>query len=405
MDVEIRTITEEEFEAAFRSIETSFGGVATEEDLRHELAVAEVDRWLAAFDDGTIVGGAAAASFEITVPGGRQLPTAGITAVGVQPTHRRRGINTALMRAQLDDVHERGEPLAMLYASEGGIYGRFGYGVASYLAEINLEVDRSSFVRGYRTSGRIRLLDRSTALPLMRPVYDAEHAGRAGMVAMDDRWWEHLFFESERDKDEPVFYAVHDTGGIVDGFCTYRVKNDWPDSIAKLQLSVRQLLATTPQVWADLWRFVFDIDLVHSVNAWNRPLDEPLLHLMQEPRRLRFSLKDGLYVRLVDVSAALVARAYAADGSVVIEVDDPFCPWNAGRVLLEADGGEVSCSRTDATAQIACTATDLGSTYLGGRSFRQLHRAGRASELAPGALARADAMFAWDPAPWCPFVF
>ena len=405
MDVEIRTITEDEFEAAVRSLEASFSGSATDEDLRRERAVAEIDRWLAAFDDGSIVGGAAAASFTLTVPGGRQVPTAGVTAVGVQPTHRRRGINTAMMRAQLDDVHRRGEPLAALYASEGGIYGRFGYGVAAFLGEINLEVGRSSFIRGYRTSGRIRLLDRATALPLMRPVYEAERSRRPGMIAMDDRWWDLLFFESEKDKDEPIVYAVHDTEGTVDGYCTYKVKHDWPDSIAKLQLSVRQLVGSTPQTWADLWRYVFDIDLVHSVNAWNRPVDEPLLHLMQEPRRLRFGLKDGLYIRLVDVQAALGARAYSADGSVAIEVDDPFCPWNAGRFMLEARDGEVLCTRTDISPEIACTATDLGGTYLGGMSFRQLHRAGRIEELVSGALARADAMFGWDPSPWCPILF
>jgi predicted acetyltransferase len=333
------------------------------------------------------------------------VPTAGVTAVGVQPTHRRRGINTAMMRAQLDDVHRRGEPLAALYASEGGIYGRFGYGVAAFLGEINLDVGRSSFIRGYRTSGRIRLLDRATALPLMRPVYDAERSRRPGMIAMDDRWWDLLFFESEKDKDEPIVYAVHDTDGTVDGYCTYKVKHDWPDSIAKNQLTVRQLVGSTPQAWADLWRYVFDIDLVHSVNAWNRPVDEPLLHLMQEPRRLRFSLKDGLYIRLVDVQAALGARAYSTDGSVAIEVDDPFCPWNAGRFMLEARDGEVLCTRTDISPEIACTATDLGGTYLGGMSFRQLHRAGRIEELVPGALERADAMFAWDPSPWCPILF
>jgi len=405
VDVEIRTITEDEFEAAVRSLEASFSGSATDEDLRRERAVAEIDRWLAAFDDGSIVGGAAAASFTLTVPGGRQVPTAGVTAVGVQPTHRRRGINTAMMRAQLDDVHRRDEPLAALYASEGGIYGRFGYGVAAFLGEINLEVGRSSFIRGYRTSGRIRLLDRATALPLMRPVYEAERSRRPGMIAMDDRWWDLLFFESEKDKDEPIAYAVHDTEGTVDGYCTYKVKHDWPDSIAKLQLSVRQLVGSTPQTWADLWRYVFDIDLVHSVNAWNRPVDEPLLHLMQEPRRLRFGLKDGLYIRLVDVQAALGARAYSADGSVAIEVDDPFCPWNAGRLMLEARDGEVSCTRTDVSPEIACTATDLGGTYLGGMSFRQLHRAGRIDELVPGALERADAMFGWDPSPWCPILF
>jgi predicted acetyltransferase len=161
MDVEIRGITEDEFEPAIRSLEAAFSGGLTDDDLRQERLVAETDRWHAAVEDGRIIGGAAAASYRMTVPGGGQVAVAGVTAVGVQPTHRRRGIATALMRAQLDDVRERGEPLAALFASEGGIYGRYGYGAAAFLGEINLEVERSAFVRGHRSTGRMRLLDRA----------------------------------------------------------------------------------------------------------------------------------------------------------------------------------------------------------------------------------------------------
>ena len=269
MDVEIRPITEDEFEPALRSLEAAFSGGLTDDDLLQERLVAETDRWHAAFEDGRIVGGAAAASYRMTVPGGGQVATAGITAVGVQPTHRRRGINTALMRTQLDDVRERGEPLAALFASEGGIYGRYGYGMAAFFGEVNLEVERSAFVSGHRSSGRMRLLDRAEALPLMRGVYDSEQARRPGMIAMDDRWWEWLFFESSKDKDEPVKYVVHEQDGTVDAYATYKVKHEWPESIAKLELTVRQLIGSTPQGWADMWRYLFDIDLVHSLNAWN----------------------------------------------------------------------------------------------------------------------------------------
>ena len=405
MDVEIRPITDDEFEPALRSLEAAFSGGLTDDDLRQERLVAETDRWHAAFEGGRIVGGAAAASYRMTVPGGGQVATAGITAVGVQPTHRRRGINTALMRVQLDDVRERGEPLAALFASEGGIYGRYGYGMAAFLGEVNLEVERSAFVRGHRSSGRMRLVDRAEALPLMRGVYDSEQARRPGMIAVDDRWWEWLFYESSKDKDEPVKYVVHEQDGAVDAYATYKVKHEWPESIAKLEVTVRQLIGSTPQGWADMWRYLFDIDLVHSLNAWNRPVDEPLLDLMQEPRRLRFGLKDGLYVRLVDVPAALSARGYNGEETVVIEVIDPFCPWNEGRYAITTAPNGASCERTTVGAQIACTATDLGAVYLGGTGFRRLHRAGRVQELMPGALALADALFTTDPAPWCSFLF
>jgi predicted acetyltransferase len=406
MDVTIRTIREDEYETAARSLEMAFSGRISDEDLAQDRPVTEFDRWYAAFDDGRIVGNAAAASYRMTVPGGATVPTAGITSVGVLPTHRRRGINTALMRKQLDDVHARGEPLAALYASEGGIYGRYGFGVAAFLGEINLEVGRSDFIRGYRQAGSVRLLEREEALPLARPVYDAERARRPGMIEVDDRWWEWMFLESAKKREEePTRYAVHEVEGVADAFATYTVKHEWPASIARLELTVRRLVASTPQGSADIWRYLFDIDLVHTVDAWNRPADEPLLDLMQEPRRLRFGLMDGLYVRVVDVSTALTARTYATDERLVLEVSDPFCPWNEGRWLLRTASEGVTCEPSDAEADLACTATDLGAVYLGGFGFRRLHRAGRVRELTAWALARADAAFGWDPAPWCAFMF
>jgi predicted acetyltransferase len=405
MAVGIRTIREDEYETVARSLERAFSGSISEEDLARDRPITEFDRWHAAFDGDRIVGSAAAVSYRMTVPGGGQVPTAGVTAVGVLPTDRRRGINTDLMRAQLDDVHDRGEPLAALYASEGGIYGRFGYGVAAFLGEIRFEGERSDFVRGYAPKGSVRLLDRTQALPRMRSVYDALQAQRPGMIKMDDRWWEWLYFESKKDEDEPYFYAVHEIDGAADAYATYKVKHEWPDSIPRLEMTVRHALGSTPAGWADIWRFVLDIDLVHSVNAWNRPADEPLLHLLREPRRLRFSLSDGLYVRVVDLPAALGARGYAAAETLVIEVSDPFCGWNDGRWAVETETSGASCERTTAPPHLACTATDLGAVYLGGFGFRRLHRAGRVQELVPGALARADAAFAWDPAPWSAFAF
>ena len=405
MDVEIRTIAEDEFEVYLRAIGLSFSGATTAEDVERERLVVEIDRCLAALDEGRIVGGAMAVSFHITVPGGTQVAAAGVTGVGVQPTHRRRGINTSLMRAQLDDIRSRGEPIAALYASEGGIYGRFGYGLASFLGEIDLEVGRSSFIRGYRSTGRVRLLPRSDALPLMRQVYDRAQPRLPGMIALDDRWWECLFFEGEKDKDDPRFLAVHDTDGVPDAFASYRVKHDWTDSLPKLELTVGHLVATSPQAYADIWRYVFDIDLVDRVKASNRPVDDPLFHLIEEPRRLRFRTGDGLRVRLVDVPAALQARGYVGSGRIVVGVEDPFCPWNEGRYGLEVTGGAATCQRTDDEPDIACSATDLASTYFGGTSFRQLHRAGRVDERRPGGLERADALFASDPAPWSSFFF
>ena len=312
MDIEIRPIRADEFEAYARATDAAFSGVASPEELEDDRSVAELDRRFAALEDGTIVGGASAASYRMTVPGGHTVPTAGITHVGVLPTHRRRGVNTALMRAQLEDAHRRGEPLAALHASEGGIYRGFGFGMGTFIADLDVETSHSAFHSGYVPSGRVRLLARDEAMPRMRRIFDAAVPARPGMLAIDDRWFMWRFAEPTPDKESPTFYAVHETEqGEPDAYAVYKVKHDWPGEIPRNKLHVNELMATTPQATADIWRFVFDIDLVERVQATDRPADDPLLHLAVEPRHLGYSLRDGMYLRLVDVPAALEARAYA----------------------------------------------------------------------------------------------
>jgi predicted acetyltransferase len=211
---------------------------------------------------------------------------------------------------------------------------------------------------------------------------------------------------TERDKDEPWFFAIHDSEeGDPDAYAVYQSKHEWPDGAPKLELSIRELQALTPQAAAEMWRFVFDVDLVHTVKADLRPADEPLLLMLAEPRRLRMRLSDGLYVRLVNVPAALAARGYAEEGSIVIEVEDTFCDWNDGRYELAVTAGGVTCESTEADPDLSCSAEDLAALYLGGTTWRQLHRAGRVSECTAGSLVRADRSFASDPAPWCSSFF
>ena len=406
MDVEIRAIAPEEYEAFSRVLEEAFSEKIRADELENERKIAEFDRCLVAVDGDEFVGGSSAASLRIGVPGGAAVPVAGITGVGVKPTHRRRGINTALMRRQLDEARDRGEALAALHASEGGIYGRFGFGMGTFIGSIEIEVAGTAFVRGYRLSGRVRLLSRDDALPLMRSVYDRARRLRPAGIELDDRWFEWLFFVGEADKDEPPFWAVHESDeGEPDACAVYKVKHEWPGSVPKLELKVELLLAATPQAHADMWRYVFDIDLVDRVKAWNRPVDEPLLHLLQDPRRLGLSVKDGMWIRLVDVAAALEARGFATDGRVVLEVRDPFCAWNEGRYSVEVSSGRAACQPTEDEPDIACSVNDLGAVYLGGSTFAQLARAGLVTEARPGGLSAADALFTSDVAPWSAVFF
>jgi len=406
MEIEIRTIAEEEYDSYFGMLETSFGGHARPEDIERERRVVEIGRCLGAFDGPELVGGASAASFLMTVPGA-EIRAAGVTGVGVKPTHRRRGVNSALMRRQLDDVRAAGEPVAVLFASEGGIYGRFGYGMGSFMCSMDLERERSAFVRGSEPGGRVRLLERAAALEAFLPVYDRTRRERPGMIRLDATWFEYRFAEEGHHEPEPrrYFYAAHEGAEGIDGYAVYHVKSEWPDSTPRNELQVEEAVALTPGAYADVWRYLLDVDLLGRVTGWNRPMDEPLLHLLAEPRRLRLTLRDGLWVRLVDVPKALEGRRYAAEGRVVLEVRDGFCPWNEGRYELEGGPDGATCRSTRAEPDLACTAAELGATYLGGVSFRQLQRVGRVEEVRAGALARADAIFTWDPAPWCSFMF
>jgi predicted acetyltransferase len=208
------------------------------------------------------------------------------------------------------------------------------------------------------------------------------------------------------DREEPRFLVLHETAGEVDGFAVYRVRHDWQGGVPRSVLTLRDLQGVTPGAYADLWRYVFEVDLTERVTAWARPVDEPLFHLVREPRRLRATMRDGLWLRLVDVAGALQARRYADAGRLVLEVRDAFGPWNDGLYSLEADEtGRALVARVDEEPDLVATVNDVGAAYLGGTSFRQLHRAGRVRERSPSALARADRLFGWDPAPWSPYVF
>jgi predicted acetyltransferase len=278
--------------------------------------------------------------------------------------------------------------------------------MASLCTLLEMSADRSAFVPGVRIGGRVRVLPRDEALPRMRPVYDELASTRPGMIAVDDRWWKAMWLERPRDKKHPRFYAVHERDdGTADGYAVYTVKHDWKRNVPANELEVRDLIATDPDATAALWRFLFDVDLVATVKAEDRPVDEELLWLVAEPRRLNAVIQDGLFVRVLDVERALSGRRYSGDGRLVLEIDDAFRPSTSGLFELVVDEGEGSCARTDADPDLSCGVAALGAAYLGGSSFRQLSRAHQVAEATSGALARADDMLAWDPSPWFAFVY
>ncbi len=393
-----------ELREAMRSIGQYFGSWPSDEQAERWLENFELERMHGAWDEGRIVGGAGAFSFELTVPGRRTLPAAGVTVVGVYPTDRRRGVLRRLMRAQLDDVRERGEPLAALWASEETIYGRFGYGKASHQGEIEVARDRTAFARPLERRGTMRIVPLEEAHDPLSAVYDRIRLSTPGMFARAESWWRERTLadpEERREGAGPKRCVVIELDGRPAGYALYRHKQSWDGGTSTGRLMIIEAVADGPQATAELWRFLFDVDWIASVQAWLLPPDHPIFFLAAEARRLRFRMGDGLWMRLVDVGAALSGRAYAGDGELVLELTDAFCPWNKGRWRL-ADG---AAARTDAEPDLRLDVRALGSAYLGGFTFAELARAGWVEEAREGALARADALFRSDVHPWCPEIF
>jgi predicted acetyltransferase len=397
------TATMDEFGQAVLAIGQYFGMEATEERLERFSRNLPLERMHAARDDGRIVGGAGAFPFELTVPGG-MVQAAGVTVVGTYPTHRRRGVLRSLMRAQLDDVREREEPVALLWASEETIYGRFGYGMASLAGEMCLPREYAAFAVPLEPTGRVRLVEEDEAGKVFPKIWDAVRRSTPGMLGRPRAWWEtRTLLDSPewRSGAGPKRYALLERDGRPEGYAIYRHKPKWDEGVSHSELVVVEAIALDGRPTAEIWRYLLDIDWAAHVKADLLPIDHPLVFLLATPRRMRFRVGDGLWVRLVDVGEALSARGYAADGAVVFDVVDDFCPWNTGRWRL-SDG---RAKRTKASAQLRCNVSALGSVYLGGFTFAELVRAGRVEELRRGAAARADAIFRSDRAPWCPEIF
>jgi predicted acetyltransferase len=405
--MKIRTCTSvEELRDAVGVIVHYFGRDKPDDDwVERWLSVFELERMLAAVDDdGSIVGGTGAFGLRLTVPGGAQLPAAGVTVVGVLPTHRRRGVLRSMMRAQLDDVHERGEPLATLWASEETIYGRYGYGLASLNAQFDVDKSYSAFRPGVETVGRVRLVDLEAAAELLPPIYDAVQRVTPGMYERSEAWWRNRQLvdpENFRFGGSPKHVAVLEVDGEPQAYAMYRLHVAFGDLGPETKLRTIEVIGLTPAATASIWRYLLDVDWTKTVSAGLQPVDHPLLLLLARPNFSKPTLSDGLWIRLVDVGAALSGRGYADDGSLVFDVRDSFCPWNEGRWRLE--GGKAA--RTDDGADIALDVSDLGSVYLGGFTFRDLQRAGRLDELTHGAVYSADATFRTEGFPWCPEIF
>jgi predicted acetyltransferase len=405
--IAIRTPPPDDVRGFLETGAKTFQEALREEDAERDERVLDRERMFAAYDGDALVGTAADIALTLTVPGG-EATAAGVTLVGVLPTHRRRGILNRLMRAELDAIAERGEPLAILWASEEPIYGRYGYGVATVRVAIEAERARMRFRGDPPPAGSVRLVDENEAARVLPPIYERARRETPGMFARSEAWWREYRLpdpEHHRDGAGPRYFAVLELDGEDAGYARYRVKDDWQDGITRSSLRVIEAIGTSPLADRELWRYLFGVDLVDKIASWHVPIDHPLFVLVTEPRRLHARLSDGLWVRIVDLESALATRSYADDGAVAFQLIDSFLPPNEGVWRLEASGGEGAVSRFDGEPELRLDVADLGSAFLGGFTFTQLARGGRVEELAAGAVSRADDLFRTRIAPWCPEIF
>jgi predicted acetyltransferase len=397
MQIELRPITADEYTAFMQANFMAFGVHPSDDALARERLMIEFDRTVAAFDGRSIVGTAGNITMELTLPGGAHLPTAGVSWVSVLPTHRRQGILRQMMQALLEDARSRGEPTAALTASESSIYGRFGFGIAASKMDVTLDRRNAAFLRSATTSGSLRLVDHEEILTILPDLYERSRRLRPGAVSRNDGWWRsYLLNPAPTQQDEgPRYNVVYESpSGEIEGAALYRISETWKDGVAAAVLTVYDFYDATAEARTALWHYLFGVDLVQTVRAVKRPLDEPLRWMLADSRRLRVSrLTDDLWLNLLDVPTALAARRYAADDRLVLEVTDTYWPERAGRYELVATLDGAECKRTTRKPDFTLDAATLGAAYLGGVRFTTLEEAGRVSAATPGACRRADALF------------
>jgi predicted acetyltransferase len=407
---QLRPITEAEWPPFYRALHDVFAEETPSEFRDHPFPIAELDRSLSLWDGERVVATGGIYSRELSVPGA-VVPCAGVTWVTVSPSHRRQGVLTAMMRRQLTELHEQErEPIAALWAAEAPIYGRFGYGPASFRGGPTGRTEQLALRRDLDLgSGTVRMVGVEEYRAGAVKVYDQVRRLVPGNLARDERWWDRTLNdppESRRGATERRYLLHVEPDGAVTGYAAYRVKAGWTDgSEPDGTVTVDDVRALSAPGYASLWRFLLSIDLVRTMRYPMGSHADPLWHLLENPRALHSQVVDGLWVRLVDVDRALRARRYPAPINLVFEVRDRFCPWNDGRFHLTGHPAGSFCEPTDRDPDLIVDVEALGAAYLGGVSLASLQAAERVIEVSPGAVTLASTAFGWPVIPWCPEEF
>jgi predicted acetyltransferase len=405
MPFPIRPITLDELRPFAQVWERSFNFDEKDEELEALKEVFEFDRSFVALDGDQFVGTGGAFSFDLTTPGG-QVPTGGLTAIAVLPTHRRRGILTEMMRYHFDEVRNREEPLSVLRASESIIYPRYGYGVATVDAGFEIDQRHTAYAFGLARAGSVRMIEKDEARKLFPSIYTRMGLAWPGFLSRSEKEWDMIFLDMEHWRDGLTAnrFAIYEEAGEAFGYLRYRVKGKWEEGHAVSELLAAEVMAVTPAAEAALWQYAFSVDLIRTIKTQSLPTEMLLSVLLAEPRRLQVKHTDGLWARLLDIETCLQERRYAVDGQLVLEVIDPLLPEVGGVFSLEGGPDGAVCRRSTAVPDLTLDVAGLSARYLGEGSFRLLHEAGRVSGDLDN-VRRADQMFGWHRRPWCAHYF
>ena len=402
MPLTVRTIEASEIHDWCRCMGVGFLFPIADGYAEYYLGEVDLDRTWGAFDDGRVVGTLRSFATPFTAPGPAETSVAALTNVTVAPTHRRRGLLTKMITADLRATAERGEALGILIASEYPIYGRFGYGAA--IEGSSYEVDLATTRFRHSPDGSTELVDLGTLRREAPALYERFRVGQTGSIGRSDRWWDRVLHQVEVPGDKAAHgYQVlyRSPAGTPEGYVRYRAKQSSEGMRSTGELTIDELVAVTPAAYEQLWRYCCDVDLVITVRAGDRPVDEHLGWLLEDGRTVRQQTRyDFVWVRVLDVVTALSSRRYGADGRLVVEVSDPL-GFATGRYALDGGPGGASCVPTRQDAELTLSVDALGSLYAGGVSPHVLRAAGRIEEHRSGALDRAAAMFRSPTAPWC----
>ena len=392
MSIELKTSTWDDFPLVKIVNARGENEYRTQADFDAHQLVFTPERSIMAFDGKHMVGNALSYEMDMYIPGGLSK-IAAVASVSVQATHRRKGINRAIMKYQLEDIYSRGEPLAVLQASESIIYGRYGYGLASFESNLEIEKTRSAYAVEHASTGQTYFVEESEAREIFPQIYSKATENRNGMVTRKENWWEFRFREPGLKGGDPKSWFVkYQENGQDDGYLRYTINGT--------ELNVIELIASSHQAYSSLWRICLDMDLVDVIKAEHRPADDELKWMLADPRRLVEHSSDRYWVRLVDVRTALSQRSYSLDGSLILKIQDDFLPWNKQVVELSSESGKSSCTISNKTPDIILTAGDLGAVYLGGINFSTLLSANRIEEVTEGSVVRANLMFSASRKPW-----